>query len=186
MRIFIGLAMVLSGIFLLVSAKQVSADSQRTRGSLLGSVPPGAVRIIGAGALILGALWLFYELLVKLHDDLIDREAIAGKPQRLAIACDWIVKPRPACKTGHEAGKKFASCPCSLAWGFGLLLPLPAVRAIHGIGRERSFHLTCPADPVVGVDQLVARPAGGNARLVRSPHQKSTVTPANRNRPIES
>jgi hypothetical protein len=60
MRILIAMTLVLCGIFLLVSAKQISADSQRTKGSLLGSVPSGAVRIMGAGALILGALWLFY------------------------------------------------------------------------------------------------------------------------------
>ena len=60
MRIFIGFTLILCGIFLLVSAKQVSFDSQRTKGSLLGSIPPGAVRIMGVGGLILGTLWLFY------------------------------------------------------------------------------------------------------------------------------
>jgi len=60
MRGWIAFTMILSGSFLLICARQVSRDSSRTPGSLMGNVTPGAVRIAGAGALILGLIWVFY------------------------------------------------------------------------------------------------------------------------------
>jgi len=64
MQIAIGLFLALCAVFLLISAKQVSRDTERAsrthRGSLTGPLPAGAVRIAGAGCLALAALWLFY------------------------------------------------------------------------------------------------------------------------------
>jgi hypothetical protein len=63
MRTLIGLLFGFFGATLLILAQQISYDTKRAartgRGSLTGPVPAGAIRIAGAGALVLAVVWLF-------------------------------------------------------------------------------------------------------------------------------
>jgi hypothetical protein len=63
-QIAIGLFLALCDGFLLIFAKQVNRDTERAarthHGSLTGPLPVDAVRIAGAGCLVLAAIWLLY------------------------------------------------------------------------------------------------------------------------------
>ena len=58
-RYLIATTFLVCGAFLLIAARQVARDTNRNP-SLLGQMPAGGARILGAGFLILAVIWLVY------------------------------------------------------------------------------------------------------------------------------
>jgi hypothetical protein len=59
MRYIVASIFIVCGLFFLIAAQQIARDTLRTP-SMIGEIPPGGARILGAGVLILGLICLVY------------------------------------------------------------------------------------------------------------------------------